>query len=47
MMMRGLRNVPTKEMRIYDLIASRNEGIYEGVMIVEYRIISRDNIKYR
>ena len=36
-----------KGMRIYDLIASRNEGIYEGLMIVEYRIISRDKIKYR
>ena len=36
-----------KGMRIYDLISSRNEGIYEGMMIVEYRIISRENIKYR
>ena len=36
-----------KEMRIYDSISSRKEGIYEGMMIVEYRIISRDNIKYR
>ena len=36
-----------KRMRIYDSISSRKEGIYEGMMIVEYRIISRDNIKYR
>ena len=36
-----------KGMRIYDLISSRNEGIYEGMMIVDYRFISRENIKYR
>ena len=35
-----------KGMRIYDSISSRKEGIYEGMMIVEYRIISRYNIKY-
>ena len=35
-----------KGMRIYDLISSRNEGIYEGMKIVECRIISRENILY-
>ena len=33
-----------KGMRIYDLISSRKEGIYEGMIMVEYRIISRENI---
>ena len=36
-----------KGMRIYDLILSWNEGIYEGMMIVDYRLISTENIKFR
>ena len=33
-----------KGMGIYDLILSRNEGIYEGMMIVDYRLISRESL---